>query len=67
LVLLVQHIGEVVPRAILLTQIGYAPQARTRALDIHIGKLRKKLGHEGRRIETVVGKGYSFRPSLLRD
>jgi DNA-binding response OmpR family regulator len=63
LALLVQHGGQVVPRAILLTQIfGYAPEARTRTLDIHIGRLRKKLGLEGRRIETIFGKGYRFRP-----
>jgi DNA-binding response OmpR family regulator len=46
---------------------GYAPQARTCTLDAHIGRLREKLGHEGRRIETIVGKGYSFRPSLPKD
>jgi DNA-binding response OmpR family regulator len=64
LALLVQHAGEIIPRAILLMQIwGYAPKTRTRTLDVHIGRLRKKLGHEGRRIETIFGKGYSFCPS----
>src|SRR5215475_10422243 len=63
LALLVQHGGEVVPRAILLTQIcGYAPQSRSGTLTTHIGRLRRKLGPEGRRIETIFGKGYRFRP-----
>jgi DNA-binding response OmpR family regulator len=62
LALLVQHAGEIVPRATLLTQIfGYVSQARTRTVDAHIGRLRKKLGREGRRIETIFGKGYRFR------
>lgn len=61
LALLVEHAGSVIPRPILLTQIwGYVPKTRTRTLDVHIGRLRKKLGHEGRRIQTIFGKGYSF-------
>jgi DNA-binding response OmpR family regulator len=62
LALLVQHTGEVVPKAILYMQIwGYVPGVRTRTLDVHIGRLRKKMGLEGRRIETIFGMGYSFR------
>ena len=61
LALLVQHRGEIVPRAILLARVfGYAPEARTRTLDNHIRRLRKKLGREGRRIETIVRKGYRY-------
>jgi len=63
LVVLVQHVGEVVPRGILLRIIwGYGPQSRTRTLDAHIGQLRRKLGNEGRRIDTIVGRGYRCRP-----
>jgi DNA-binding response OmpR family regulator len=64
LALLVEHAGQVVPRAIILTQIwGYAPETHTRTVDVHIRKLRKKLGmHPGQYIETIVGIGYSFRP-----
>lgn len=63
LALLVEHAGEVVPKPILLVQIcGYVPETRTRTLDMHIGRLRKKLGHAGRRIETIVGIGYRFSP-----
>jgi two-component system, OmpR family, KDP operon response regulator KdpE len=66
LALLVAHAGEVVPREILLTQLwGYVPKTRTRTLDVHIGRLRKKLGREGQRIETIFGKGYSFSPSRM--
>ena len=61
LAMLVQHSGEIVPREILLTQVfGYALEART--WDNHIRRLRKKLGSEGRRIETIVGKGHRFLP-----
>lgn len=64
LALLVAHAGEVVPREILLTQLwGYVPKTRTRTLDVHIGRLRKKLGSEGSRIETIFGRGYSFSSS----
>jgi DNA-binding response OmpR family regulator len=63
LAMLAQHSGEILSRAILLTHVfGYAPQTRTRTLDSHIRQLRKKLGREGPRIETVVGKGYRFLP-----
>jgi DNA-binding response OmpR family regulator len=67
LALLVEHAGAVVPRAKILTQIwGYLPETRTRTLDMHIRRLRKKLGmHSGQYIETIVGIGYSFRPQGL--
>jgi DNA-binding response OmpR family regulator len=68
LVMLVQHTGEILSRAILLTQVfGYAPHAHTRTLDNHIHRLRKKLGREGRRIETIFGKGYRFSPLYNSD
>jgi two-component system, OmpR family, alkaline phosphatase synthesis response regulator PhoP len=64
LALLVEHAGDVLPRALLLTQVwGYVPKTRTRTLDMHIAKLRKKMGNEGRRIETIFGKGYRLCPS----
>ena len=63
LALLVEHAGDVVTRATLLTQVwGYALQTRTRTLDKHIGQLRQKLGMHRRYIETVIGVGYRFRP-----
>jgi len=54
LAVLVEHAGEVMPRAALLMRVwGYAPEMRTRTLDMHIRRLRKKLGmHPGQYIET---------------
>jgi DNA-binding response OmpR family regulator len=64
LALLVQHAGEVVPRASLWLRIwGKVPELRSSKLDAHIRRLRKKLGiYAGQYIETVVGEGYRFRP-----
>jgi DNA-binding response OmpR family regulator len=63
LALLVQHAGEVVPSATLLTHVwGCALQTRIRTLDMHIRQLRQKLGMHRRYIETVPGVGYRFRP-----
>ena len=64
LTLLVENAGEIVPRKILLVRVwGYSPSARTRTLDVHILKLRKKLGaYSGPYIETICGIGYRFQP-----
>jgi DNA-binding response OmpR family regulator len=64
LALLVEHAGEVVPRAIFLTQIwGHLPELSPRQLDPHLNRLRRKLGiYADLYIETVVGIGYRFRP-----
>ena len=35
-------------------------QVDTRSVDVHVGRLRAKLGPAGRQIETVVGMGYRF-------
>ena len=32
----------------------------TRSVDVHVGRLRAKLGSAGRQIETAVGLGYRF-------
>ncbi|UCF21693.1 MAG: winged helix-turn-helix transcriptional regulator, partial [Gemmatimonadota bacterium] len=34
----------------------------TRTVDMHVGRLRAKLGPGGGLIETVRGFGYRFRP-----
>ncbi len=64
LALLVQHAGEIIPREALLMRIwGYGAEIRTRTLDVHIRRLRKKLGTYGDRyIETIFGVGYRFQP-----
>jgi DNA-binding response OmpR family regulator len=60
--LLVENRGEIVPRPVLLQRVwGYGPAIRTRTLDVHIRRLRKKLGTYGDScIETVFGVGYRF-------
>jgi two-component system, OmpR family, alkaline phosphatase synthesis response regulator PhoP len=64
LALLVQNAGEIVSREDLLLRVwGYGSQIRTRTLDVHIRRLRKKLGeHAGLYIETIFGIGYRFQP-----
>jgi DNA-binding response OmpR family regulator len=64
LALLVQHAGEIIPREALLMQVwGYSSEIRTRTLDVHIRRLRKKLGgFAGQYIETIFGIGYRFQP-----
>ena len=62
LALLVENRGEIVPRGVLLQRVwGYGAGIRTRTLDVHIRRLRKKLGTYGEScIETVFGIGYRF-------
>lgn len=64
LALLVQHAGEIIPREALLLQVwGYGSEIRTRTLDVHIRRLRKKLGgYAEQYIETIFGIGYRFQP-----
>src|SRR6478672_9954060 len=45
LALLVQNAGEIIPRDALLLRVwGYGSEIRTRTLDVHVRRLRKKLG-----------------------
>ena len=62
LALLVQHAGEIIPREALLMQVwGYSSEIRTRTLDVHVRRLRQKLGaHAEEYIETIFGIGYRF-------
>jgi DNA-binding response OmpR family regulator len=64
LALLIQNAGEVVTREALLMRVwGYSNQIRTRTLDVHIRRLRKKLGeNSGAYIETIFSVGYRFQP-----
>ena len=39
-----------------------AQQLETRTVDVHIAKLRKKLGPQGKMITTVRGQGYRLCP-----
>jgi DNA-binding response OmpR family regulator len=64
LALLVQHAGEIIPRDALLLRVwGYGAEIRTRTLDVHVRRLRKKLGsYADQYIETIFGIGYRFQP-----
>ena len=64
LALLVQHAGEIIPREALLMRVwGYGADIRTRTLDVHVRRLRKKLGAFAEQyIETIFGIGYRFQP-----
>jgi DNA-binding response OmpR family regulator len=58
---LVTNKNRVVSRDRLLERVwGYERQIETRSVDVHVGRLRSKLGEAGRQIETVVGLGYRF-------
>ena len=60
---LVQARGRVLSRDFLLERVwGYdrAAEIESRTVDVHIRRLREKLGPEARRIVTVKGVGYRF-------
>ncbi|MGI8555111.1 MAG: response regulator [Pyrinomonadaceae bacterium] len=58
---LIKNSGRVATRQNLLDNVwGYSYFGDTRTLDVHIRRLRQKLGNCGDRIETVVGIGYRF-------
>ena len=65
LTMLAANAGRVMHREYLLEKIwNYGKGIRTRTLDVHIRRLRRKLGNTGDRyIETVFGVGYRFRAS----
>ena len=58
---LVENRNRVISRDRLLERVwGYERMIETRSVDVHVGRLRSKLGEAGRQIETVVGLGYRF-------
>ncbi len=58
---LVQNRNRVISRDRLLERVwGYDRTIETRSVDVHVGRLRNKLGAAGAQIETVVGLGYRF-------
>ncbi|HYO14530.1 MAG TPA: response regulator [Thermoanaerobaculia bacterium] len=61
--LLLERCGRVQTRGQLLSDVwGYAEDIDSRTVDTHIRRLRRKLGPEADRIETVIGVGYRLRP-----
>ena len=58
---LVENENRVLSRDRLLERVwGYERDVETRSVDVHVGRLRSKLGPAGAQIETVVGLGYRF-------
>jgi len=58
---LIENTGRVAARQQLLDNVwGYSYFGDTRTLDVHIRRLRQKLGDCGGCVETVVGIGYRF-------
>ncbi len=62
LALLAAHPGKVFTREMLLHNIwGTDVVVIDRTVDVHIRKIREKLGHDAGLIETIKGVGYKFR------
>jgi DNA-binding response OmpR family regulator len=58
---LIENRNRVLSRDRLLERVwGYERYIETRSVDVHVGRLRAKLGTAGSQIETVVGLGYRF-------
>ena len=58
---LVENRNRVLSRDRVLERVwGYDRFIETRSVDVHVGRLRGKLGPAGKQIETVVGLGYRF-------
>ena len=58
---LVENRNRVLTRDRLLERVwGYDRFIETRSVDVHVGRLRAKLGAAGQQIETVIGLGYRF-------
>lgn len=59
---LLQNIGDLISRTQLLQDIwGYGPEIHTRTIDIHISRIRKKLGlteEHGWKLISIYHKGY---------
>jgi len=61
LVFLARHPGRVLSREELLRKVwGYDYMGETRTVDVHVRRLRQKLGESPRTIETVLGSGYKW-------
>jgi two-component system phosphate regulon response regulator PhoB len=59
---LLERKGRAQNRTQLLADIwGYSEDVDSRTVDTHVRRLRKKLGTEGTRVETVTGIGYRLR------
>jgi len=65
LLFLIRHPDRVIKRETLLNEIwGRDVYVIDRTIDVHIRKIREKLGDQAFRIETVKGVGYRFKKEL---
>lgn len=63
LTILMQNPGRCISRETLLRTVwNYADGARTRTVDVHVQRLRRKLGREAQSIKTIVRLGYCWFP-----
>jgi two-component system phosphate regulon response regulator PhoB len=68
LLLLAERSGRVQARSHLLETVwDAAPDIQTRTVDMHVQRLRMKLGRAGEMIETVRGFGYRFDEEALSE
>jgi DNA-binding response OmpR family regulator len=68
LAVLVSNAGDIVRRDALLFRVwGYSREVRTRTLDVHIRRVRKKLGaYSDEYIDIIFGVGYRFQPYRMK-
>jgi DNA-binding response OmpR family regulator len=62
---LVQNPNQMLSRDRILNEVwGYESEVTTRTVDVHVAKLRQKLGESElpRHIQTIRGRGYRFIP-----
>jgi two-component system, OmpR family, alkaline phosphatase synthesis response regulator PhoP len=58
---LIENRNRVISRDRLLERVwGFDLEIETRSVDVHVSRLRAKLGPAGKQIETVIGMGYRF-------
>lgn len=63
LTILMQNPGRCISREHLLKTVwNYSEGARTRTVDVHVQRLRRKLGQEANSIKTIVRLGYCWFP-----
>jgi len=63
LTLLMQNPGRCISRETLLRTVWkYSEGARTRTVDVHVQRLRRKLGSNAASIKTIVRLGYCWFP-----
>lgn len=61
--MLMENPGRCISRQTLLKSVwNYAEDARTRTVDVHIQRLRRKLGPRADALKTIVRIGYCWLP-----